>query len=46
MRVTDETGVREIDIGSDKDFISDGIAWHEALNIGNTTVIVLIVESR
>lgn len=46
MRVTDERGVRELDIGSGRGFASDGVRWHEALNVGETTVIVLIMESK
>lgn len=46
MRVTDGNGAREIEIGTGKGFVSEGVAWHEALNIGDTTVVVLIMEGK
>ena len=44
MRITDEGGVREVDLHTGSGFSSDGVPWHEVLNIGDTTVIYLIVE--
>ena len=46
MRITDARGVREAEIKAGSSFSSDGIAWHEVLNIGDTTVQYLIVEPR
>jgi hypothetical protein len=46
MRITDESGVREVDLPTGSSFTSDGIVWHEVLNIGNTTVVYLIVEAK
>ena len=46
MRITDETGVREVDLATASSFTSEGVGWHEALNIGSTTVIYLIVEPK
>ena len=46
MRITDEKGVREVDLPTGSSFNSDGVAWHEELNIGNTTVVYLIVEQK
>ena len=45
MRITDDTGAREVDLPTGSSFTSEGIAWHEVLNVGNTTVVYLIVES-
>lgn len=46
MRITSGSGtvVRELKAGSS--WWSDGIAWHEAVNIGQTTGVYLIVEPR
>ena len=46
MRITDEDGVREVDLLTSSTFSSDGIAWHEVLNIGDTTTVFLIVEPK
>ena len=46
MQITDESGVREIDVPSGSSFTSDGIAWHEVFNVGNTTAVFLIFERK
>ena len=46
MRITDANGSRENAIVTGSDFTSPGVAWHEALNVGETTVQYLIVESK
>ena len=46
MRITDGKGTREVDLATGSSFASDGIGWHEVLNIGSTTVQYLIVEPR
>jgi hypothetical protein len=46
MRITDETGVREVDLATESSFTSEGVGWHEVLNIGDTTVTYLIVEPK
>lgn len=46
MRITDATGVREVDLATGSSFTSEGVAWHEVLNIGETTVAYLIVEPK
>ena len=46
MRLTDENGVREVDLPTGSSFNSEGTAWHEVLNVGDTTVIYLIVEHK
>ncbi len=46
VRITDERGVRELDLGTNSSFSSDGVEWHEILNIGSTPLIYLIVETR
>lgn len=46
MRILDERGEREVDLAAGSHFASDGVAWHEVLNTGATTVQYLIVEPR
>lgn len=46
MRITDATGTREVEVPSDSSFSSEGVAWHEVLNIGETTAVFLIIESK
>jgi quercetin dioxygenase-like cupin family protein len=44
MRITDSSGVREARLNTGSSFSSEGTAWHEVLNIGDSTVTYLIVE--
>lgn len=46
MQITDESGIREVDVPTGSNFTSDGVAWHEVLNVGETTGIYLIVERK
>lgn len=46
MRITDSSGTREVELATGSSFASDGVAWHEVLNIGNSTVIYLIIEPK
>ena len=46
MRITDSGGTREVDLATGSSFASDGVAWHEVLNVGNSTVVFLIVEPK
>jgi hypothetical protein len=46
MRLIDAKGVREAELKADSSFSSEGTRWHEVLNIGDTTVRYLIIETR
>jgi hypothetical protein len=46
MRINDAKGTRDVEIEAGSSFASDGVAWHEALNIGDSEVQYLIVEPR
>lgn len=46
MRLTDSRGVREAELKTGSSFSSEGTEWHEALNIGDTTVSYLIIEPK
>jgi hypothetical protein len=46
MRLTDETGTREVDMESGGYFTSGGFIWHEVLNIWESTTRFLIIEGK
>ena len=46
MQITSASGTREVNLKTGSYFFSEGIAWHEAVNVGDTTVSYLIVEPR
>jgi len=46
VRITSVDGVRELDLETGSSFASDGVAWHEVLNIGESTIVYLIVEPK
>ena len=46
MRLTSSKGVREVSLATGSSYTSTGVEWHEVLNIGETSVIYLIVEPK
>lgn len=46
MRIEDENGVREVEVTSGSSFTSQGVSWHQVLNVGDTTAVFLIVEPK
>lgn len=46
MRISDESGVRDVDLLTGSSFVSAGVEWHEVLNIGDTTTVYLIIEPK
>lgn len=46
MQIKDESGVREIEVPTGSSFSSDGVVWHEVLNIGETTAVYIIFERK
>ena len=46
MRIINADGIREVDLVAGSSFPSDGEAWHEVLNVGETTVVYLMVEPK
>ncbi len=46
MRITSAEGTREVDLATGSSFASDGVDWHEVVNVGDTTVTYLIVEPK
>jgi quercetin dioxygenase-like cupin family protein len=46
MQITDAKGTRVVDLATGSSFTSPGVAWHEVLNVGDTTVTYLLVEPK
>lgn len=46
MRITTAAGTAERVLQSGTQWWSDGVDWHEAVNIGSTTAIYVIVEPK
>ena len=46
FRITDEEGIREVNIPQGYTFYNESVPWHEVLNIGTDTAVFLIVEPR
>ena len=46
FRIKDTSGIREVDLPTGSSFYNEGVAWHEVLNIGDSTAVFLIVESK
>ena len=46
MQITDANGTREVDVPTGSSFTSDGIEWHEVVNVGDSTGVFLIVEPK
>jgi hypothetical protein len=46
VRISDATGTREADLATGSSFANGGVAWHEVVNIGESTIVYLIVEPK
>jgi len=46
FKIKDATGIREVSLVSGSHFYSEGTAWHEVLNIGDSTAVFLIIEPK
>lgn len=46
VRITDSRGTRELDLATGSSFASQGVDWHEVLNIAETTMVFLIIEPK
>lgn len=46
MQITDADGTREVELATGSSFSSEGVAWHEGLNVGDTTLLYLMVEPK
>jgi quercetin dioxygenase-like cupin family protein len=46
MHITDAAGEREYSGAADGTWQSEGVAWHQVVNVGDTTTQYLIVEQK
>jgi quercetin dioxygenase-like cupin family protein len=46
FQIKDKNGTRTAELATGSDFSSDGVEWHEVLNIGDSTAVYLIVEPK
>jgi quercetin dioxygenase-like cupin family protein len=46
FKITDDSGTREVSPITGSHFYSEGTKWHEALNIGDSTAVFLIIEPK
>lgn len=46
MRITDASGTREVEVPTGSSFTSNGIEWHEVINVGDSTGVFLIIEPK
>ena len=46
MQITDASGTRVQEIPTGTKFANEGIPWHEALNVGETTSTYLMIEPK
>ena len=46
MQITNESGTREVDLSTGTNWTSEGTAWHQVVNVGETTGVYLIVEPK
>jgi len=46
VRINDASGTRDVDLSTGSSYSSDGVAAHDVLNIGDSTVVYLIVEPK
>lgn len=46
FKMTDANRSREVDVPTGSSFYNAGIEWHEVLNIGDSTAVFLIIESK
>lgn len=46
FKMIDKNGVKEVDVPTGYNFYKDSITEHEALNIGDSTAVFLIIEPK
>ena len=46
MQIVDANGTRVVTLATGSRYSSDGVDWHEVLNVGETIVTYLIVETK
>jgi len=46
VQIKDHKGTRTVELSTNSHFESSGTGWHEILNVGDTTIVYLILESK
>jgi len=46
VQIKDEKGIRTLELSTNSYFDSSGTKWHEILNVGETTIVYIILESK
>ena len=46
MQITDSDGTRVVETATNSSWSSDGVKWHEVLNVGDTATSYLIIEPK
>jgi quercetin dioxygenase-like cupin family protein len=46
FKIKDTNGIREVEVPTGSHFYSEGVEWHEVLNIGDSTAVFLIIEPK
>ena len=46
MRITDNDGTRNQETPAGASWVSDGVEWHEVVNIGESKTVYIIVEPK
>ena len=46
VQIKDHKGTRTVELSTNSYFDSQGTEWHEILNVGETTIVYIILESK
>ena len=46
MQITDQNGVRVVNVPEGSGTDNPGVEWHEVLNVGDTTLTYLVIEPK
>jgi quercetin dioxygenase-like cupin family protein len=46
VEINDDSGTRQVELANDSYYESDGVEWHHIKNIGDSTIIYLIIEKK
>jgi hypothetical protein len=46
MQITDQSGIRVVNVPEASGTDSPGVEWHEIMNVGDTTLIYLVIEPK
>ena len=45
VRIVDDSGSRDLELATGSRYFSDGVAWHEVMDIGDTTIKYVIIDN-